>query len=380
MIKRNFFASRDFDIDLLRGFSVLLVITTHGLFSLNWLGFNNFLNQKQFATLRDNGYLGVSIFFVISGFLITRQILRGIQFDKDGKFNNIQDRRAIPHFYKRRISKIYPPLLTLFAITFLFSLMPFPILVDFAAAPYLTFLAFSHAMTFSYNEFYLGLGGSSPGLRGYIPLWSLSIEEVYYILWPIVLNFLRDRRILYIFLITIIIFSPAYRSENGLVSIYHLFGCADMLAMGSLTALLGSRNSYSRGRNFYLLKVSLLCMIFILLISLEIKSNYVIAPALVGILTSLYILTSINSQGRYKSSLGRIVKFLISPLGFLGILSYEIYLFHLVFFMLFFRLDYNFGLNTLSSIVPTTSLIICCFVMHFYLFEPIRGSLFKEKI
>lgn len=368
--------SRSLSVDFLRGCSILLVIITHGFFNMSLLGLDRILPAQNFTILRSNGYLGVSIFFVISGFLITSSLL-----NRNNQSPNDEDTVALKFelssFYAKRIGRLFPPLILLFVISVVLSYIGGIYLLDFELQPKLLFFtAAFHAFTFTYNGYYLGLGGSTPGLRHFIPLWSLAIEEVFYLVWPILLKGLKSTRLILVFLGVLIIFAPAYRIEHGYISQYHYLGCVDMLALGSLVAFLRKSAKISKiaNRAIFLLPVTLLVIFFVLCV-VDIDEHFVIAPSLVGGLTGFYLLLSNNFDQRTA----RVIyfKYLVSPLSLLGMLSYEVYLFHLMFMNIFYRLDFNNGTNYLSGPVPLVSLMLFSYFLHRFLFEPTRIKLTK---
>lgn len=146
------------DIDGLRAVSILLVVGYH---AQPWLV--------------PGGFIGVDIFFVISGFLITRIILTQA---KAGSFSPLE-------FYARRIRRIFPALIVVLAATYLigwFVLLPdgFSLLGKSIAA----------GAGFLSNLFQLGQTGyfaPDAAENPLLHLWSLGIEEQFYIFWPPVL-------------------------------------------------------------------------------------------------------------------------------------------------------------------------------------------------
>jgi peptidoglycan/LPS O-acetylase OafA/YrhL len=143
------------DIDGLRAVSILLVVGYH---AQPWLV--------------PGGFIGVDIFFVISGFLITRIILTQA---RAGAFSPLE-------FYARRIRRIFPALIVVLAVTYLigwFVLLPdgFALLGRSTAA----------GVAFVSNLFQLGQTGyfaPDAGENPLLHLWSLGIEEQFYIFWP----------------------------------------------------------------------------------------------------------------------------------------------------------------------------------------------------
>ena len=149
------------DIDGLRAFAILSVILYH-------LGFG----------LTRGGFIGVDIFFVISGFLITGIIKREI--DCTGRFH-------YTHFYIRRIRRLFPALFVTVTVTLMLSIFLF-------SSSHLERLGGStiHALS-SLSNFYFwaeaGYFDSAAGVKPLLHTWSLSVEEQFYLLWPFLFVF-----------------------------------------------------------------------------------------------------------------------------------------------------------------------------------------------
>ncbi len=145
------------DIDGLRAIAVLLVVIYHA-----------------FPELLPGGFIGVDIFFVISGFLIS-----GILFK-----NCAQNQFSLSEFYARRIRRIFPSLIAMLSVCFV-------------AGWFLLFAdEFNQLGKHSFKAAFFVLNFSLASKHGYfetdalfkplLHLWSLSIEEQFYIFWPIV--------------------------------------------------------------------------------------------------------------------------------------------------------------------------------------------------
>lgn len=173
-------------IDALRGASILLVVIHHlGLrIPLHKTGAAAWLPVPVLKGLIYNGYEAVFIFFVISGFLITRHTL-----ERDGALHSI-DWRA---FYVRRVARILPCLLGIVVLLLLCHVLGLPnYTIDTQRQSPLG--ATLSALSFTLNV-YEGRTGWLPG--GWDVLWSLSIEEVFYIAFPLLcLSFGRTRWLL----------------------------------------------------------------------------------------------------------------------------------------------------------------------------------------
>ncbi len=178
-------AARSQGIDLLRGLSIVLVILNHiGLrIPLKHTALGVLLPGWVSSALNFNGYEAVCVFFVISGFLITGNSLR-----RWGSLPRID----LKGFYARRFARIVPCLLLLVAVLSLFHLMDIP---DYRIHRPDQSLgrAVASALGF-YLNWYEGHTGYLPG--NWDVLWSLSIEEVFYIGFPLVCLLTRRTAVL----------------------------------------------------------------------------------------------------------------------------------------------------------------------------------------
>jgi peptidoglycan/LPS O-acetylase OafA/YrhL len=184
-----------------------------------------------------NGQLGVQIFFAVSGFLITSTTLR-----RWGTLSAIKPRE----FYQLRFARIAPLLLLLLAIL---SGLHFAQVKGFIVSEKTGGLgrAVLAALTFHVNLL--------EARRGYLPpswdiLWSLSVEEVFYLFFPLVCLLFRRSRLLLVPLFAFVVVGPFARSvafnHNPVWREYSYLGWMDAIAMGCLTALFAQRYRLSR--------------------------------------------------------------------------------------------------------------------------------------
>jgi peptidoglycan/LPS O-acetylase OafA/YrhL len=153
------------EIDGLRAIAVGVVILYHAQITI--------FGHQPFK----GGFIGVDIFFVISGYLITSIILK--ELITTGYF-------SFKYFYERRIRRILPALLFIMLISLPFAwmyLLPSSF-VDFSKS-ILYSLGFSSNFYFYYSD--QQYGAESGFLKPFLHTWSLSVEEQFYILFPIVL-------------------------------------------------------------------------------------------------------------------------------------------------------------------------------------------------
>jgi len=151
------------DIDGLRALSVIAVILYHANFQFN--------DQYLFR----GGYIGVDIFFVISGYLITSLITK--ELNDTGSFNFV-------NFYLRRARRILPVLI-LIILCFIpfawFYLLPNS-LTDFSSS---IFFSTFFTSNFFFNNIGHDYGDTLSITKPFLHTWSLSVEEQFYILYPL---------------------------------------------------------------------------------------------------------------------------------------------------------------------------------------------------
>jgi len=146
------------DVDGLRAIAVLLVI-----------GFHFYPNHVR------GGFIGVDVFFVISGFLITRLIVTGLE---DRSF-------TVADFYARRIRRIFPALVLVLAVSLIAGwLLLLP--PDFRDLGKHTAASSAFVANFTFLQ-EAGYFDSTAELKPLLHLWSLGVEEQFYIVWPVLM-------------------------------------------------------------------------------------------------------------------------------------------------------------------------------------------------
>lgn len=226
-------AERNHGIDALRGISILLVILNHvGIrIPLSKSAAGAVLPPLLMNVLNWRGYEAVFIFFVISGFLIT-----GLSLRRWGSLNSI----GMGGFYGRRFARIVPCLVGLVLIL---SVM------DLAGVPYFVIHRPGQSLT---GAIWAALGlhlNWYEGHTGYLPgnwdvLWSLSIEEVFYLAFPIIALLTRRKWVLLPLLVALALSLPYTRDALNAHPIWrekaYLPGMA-AIATGMIGALIAAR-------------------------------------------------------------------------------------------------------------------------------------------
>jgi peptidoglycan/LPS O-acetylase OafA/YrhL len=311
--------SRNSGIDLLRGLSIVLVVMHHvGLrIPLKQGVLSAFLPKWFLDALIYNGYEAVFVFFVISGFLITSHTLA-----RWGSLGAIDARS----FYARRAARILPCLVLLVAVLSALHLAGARDYIIHQAGQSLprTILA---ALGLHLN-WYEGHTGWLPG--SWDVLWSLSIEEVFYLGFPLVCLGLRRNRVLVPALVLLALSLPASRAALTAHAIWqekaYLPGMA-AIAMGVLAALAAARLGPQRpGRVALLRGLGLAGLVAVLCFEHRLWPLLGNGTLLLLTLASAALVLALHLQARDGTLR------LLPGTGWLcscGRLSYEIYLTHM---------------------------------------------------
>lgn len=290
------------ELDSVRGIAVLMVLFYHGMTPPLSPPLSSWA-RTLFAVTRV-GWTGVNLFFVLSGFLIT-----GILLDTRTRPDYYQ------RFYFRRVLRILPALYVTLAALWLLGEISLRLLAVSAF-----FLANS------VNLFGLGLQ--------YGPLWSLAVEEHFYLLWPSLVRKFSSFMLVLV-LTGICLGTPALRVicwTGGRFpkdsAIFNTWFNLDGLALGSLLAVWIRHPSFSRRRMRQLAPAGLIVGVISFAVFARTTSNPLTLLPLSCNLASAGLLTSMLLAGTSRWS------FLVNRpiLKFFGSISYGLYLVHVLAF------------------------------------------------
>jgi peptidoglycan/LPS O-acetylase OafA/YrhL len=317
------------ELDGIRGLAIVIIVFHHF----------DYIGGKYFG---GRGFLAVDIFFVLSGFLITQILLsyrdRGIKLRK---------------FYLRRVARLYPILLV--------SVVSLSIYLrnDYQ------FLDRTPAVT---SVLYIKNFWPWGGVFG--PMWSLSAEEQFYFIFPVILfaglRLLKRKRFTIFVLLwlasvwTVALISSAPDFNFNSDGIFNLVVFRpSIILVGALIAL--HKDSLE---NLVAKHAKIALLLLPVLVYFTITVQF---PPLAGLATGLLIL-ALSERVRMTSLIARGLHliFAFRPLAWIGLLSYSIYIWHLP--MIFFSSE-HFTIQSVSPIWFFLVKLIAVSCVSFYLFE-----------
>jgi peptidoglycan/LPS O-acetylase OafA/YrhL len=305
-------------VDLLRGLAIFFVLMNH--VNIRLLGadvlYTRFLPAQLVHFLVWNGQLGVQMFFAVSGFLITSITLR-----RWGSLGQV----SLRDFYRLRFARIAPLLLLLL---FILSALHCAGIHHFVVGPETGGLgrALLAALTFHVNVL--------EARRGYLPgnwdiLWSLSVEEVFYLFFPLVCRVLGRSKSFFAILFVLIALGPfgrtVFAQGNEIWQEYSYLGGMEGIALGCLTALVVSRVRLSRTAIRVLGGAGAAIVTCSLIFSWQAYRGWLgrtgLNMTVLGVGTCMFI--AATAQARWQSPRW------LAPLLRIGQYSYEVYLTHM---------------------------------------------------
>ncbi len=319
-------------VDLLRGLSILFVLMNHVNMRLIFakIPYTKGLPHQLVYSLVWNGQFGVQMFFVISGYLITSTSIR--RWGLPGSL-------VVKDFYLLRVARIAPLLLLLLCI--LGGLHGLHV-EGYVVQPKTGGLkrALLAALTFHINFL--------EATRGYLPaswdiLWSLSVEEMFYLFFPLAARLLRTKKLLVALLTIFVIAGPFARAKafnpNPVWREYSYPGGMDAIVLGCLTAMFLSGKRLSKAAMYACGAVGIALLIFSLGFSIR---AYTWGLGRNGLnMTVLAVGTCLAVAAAAQS--GWQAPRLFGPLLLLGRHSYEVYLTHMFVVLGAFAVFVHYG-------------------------------------
>jgi len=335
------------DIQFLRGISVIAVI----LFHLN----NSYL---------PGGFLGVDIFFIISGYLITNIIIK----------KKINNKFSLKEFYFARAKRILPTFFFVLIITYIICYLTF-LPSDLKIASRNSFFINLFLGNFNYYYFSSDYFSIASSLDPHIHLWTLSLEEQFYILYPLLFIFFFKKNIKLLlkvlFLISIISILFYLFSNNFKSVFYLLHGRIWQLMLGGIISIIHLKKiNYKKKFLNYLSSFGLALIIFsFFVINDNLLNSYRLAIFVPSIGVFLIL---INKENKFPNIFGS--KIFI----FFGGISYSLYLWHQPI-LSFYKLYFNDQQNILFILFLLILMAILSLLTKIYIEDYFRNYFFKEK-
>lgn len=341
------------NLDGLRFLCFLAVFTVHSLHTDNPAVQSNFFFKFIVGDLLANGGLGVNFFFVLSGFLITYLLI--LEKQTTGRIN-------ILHFWFKRVIRIWP----LYFACVLFGFVIFPLIKQY--------LGQSVEESADLNLYLLFLGNFDILKNGWPDatelgvLWSISIEEQFYLVWPVLLYFIPIKRYWVVFS-SVLLISLIFRAFNDipLVFHYHTLSCISDMAVGGFGAWLVLTPVF---RNFIvrLSKVQII-LIYVVFFTLfvfkeQLLDQIFVLRILERLIISVLIVLIILEQNYSSNSFYKMGNFKrISKLGLTTFGNYMLHVIGILIVVTLFKLfKITDNIYTLLIIVPILSLILTIYL------------------
>ena len=311
-------------------------------FTLHREIWGDFTEQSWFQAIYkvfEKGHLGINLFFVLSGFLITYLLLW--EQKKSGKIN-------LANYLMRRTLRVWPLyfLIIIFGF-FVFPRLPYGIETIHELWRYALFLA-------NFDELLVGLNDSINFLTA---IWTVAVEEQFYIVWGLLIGLFafRKKSMYIIFFSLIILFSIGFRMMNynePRMLYFHTFAVMSDLGIGGLIGLLAFQNKIQR----FFENISRLTIIVTYLVGLALIlfENLIFHGALVSIariVPGVFFAFVILEQVYSKKSFLKIDR--IPLMKYSGDISYGFYMFHCIaiYYWAMIFSDYHFTEHLYQFIV-----------------------------
>ena len=352
--------NKDYRLDIqgLRALAVLLVFFAHA----NWYPFSG-------------GFIGVDIFFVISGYVITQLLI---------KSHNRNGTIIFHDFYARRLLRLLPALILMTLLTCVVALVfltPVEQLIQYDSA--------LSAVLWVSNIFFidsnLNYFAPSASQNLYLHTWSLGVEEQFYLIWPIIMllglkffSIAKNKLLgLFVFLLSIIILSIIthvyFTIYSNIFSFFLMPTRAWQFGLGALIAVLHSSKIkiFANQKPAFLLELGMVLGLTMIFFSAILFGHYTPYPNWQVLIPSLGVALVILPKYNPKQSFIGII-LTTKPLVFIGNISYSFYLWHWPILLLCKKLVHYFPFaNTAFALLLT---MVMSLISYYFVEQPIRKN------
>ena len=311
------------------------------------------------------GFLGVDVFFVISGYLITDLILKDIS----------NDGFSVIGFYDRRVRRLAPALITvclLSTICSFFMMLPYD-LKNYGQSLVATMLSANNVLLFLTSGYWSHAAEFKPLYH----TWSLAVEEQFYLLVPVVLLILTKRKwnnvnvlIASTCILTLCSFTLSVVSEDREFNFLMISHRMWELLAGSLVAIYIRASPVKKNNIFALTGITLI--LYSYSFPFHISENQALYTLLPILGTVMFIVFSSDSKSSGKL-------FANKPTQLVGSMSYSIYLVHMPM-LAFFRLSSEEEPSTIAEMICVCVSVIVAFPIWRYVENRFRGTAWSAKV
>ena len=342
------------DINGLRAISVIAILIYH-------------LNPSALI----GGFAGVDIFFVVSGFLITQIVFKGIN---DGNF-------SFKNFYTRRIKRIFPALILVILLVIMLSILHFSSIKFLKIGEIIQFTGMQISNLFFIKKIgYFDLTHDFQN-NPLLHTWSLGVEEQFYLIWPLMLvilcKFFQKRTVFFVVLslslISLVVTELLLYNGFDNYAFYFPFSRFWELSLGGLLAL----NIIPQLKNQATIYILNLVGIFVIIASflLITDSHFPGIKALPSCLGAFLIIYS--GTNNEFNIFCRISK--IRLLTTIGLISYSLYLFHTPFIAFYKEIFDITILNVSECIFISLISLFVAYLSYRFIENPFKESLNNVK-
>tara|TARA_B100000787_G_C16185417_1_gene294361 strand:+ start:259 stop:2160 length:1902 start_codon:yes stop_codon:yes gene_type:complete len=342
------------DIDGLRALAIISVVIYHA---------NIYFDNFRFLS---GGYLGVDIFFVVSGYLITSIIVKEINFNN--KFN-------VLNFLESRSRRIFPVLLIslIFFLPIGYLLLLPSLLIEFSQSQIFSTFFLSNIYFYFSDQLY---GSTSSFYKPFLHTWSLGVEIQYYIIFPLLILvylkfFKKLRSSFFIIFIIISLTLSIYLADLGVdrleysyFNFYLLPSRIWEIFIGALAVFYNIKISERKRSSLSFLSVLL---IVLSLLFFKDTTKHPSAITLIPVF-STFALIILASE---KNFITKILSFKIFV--YVGLISYSLYIWHYPIFS-FFRISGYLSDSSYQKIIIIMSVLFFSTLSYFCLEKPFRNK------
>ncbi len=314
--------------------------------------------------LLPGGYLGVDVFFAVSGYLMTKHIMDQVEL---GTW-------SMQKFFKRRVKRLFPALYTVIALTLVAAIVFFPPdrVETTAKSSIAAIFAVSNFFFWRTTDYF----DTSSSIDPLLHTWSLGVEEQFYLIWPLILfgfsRIFKSEKALFVLILCLfgisIISSEYFVRINSSTAFYLLPFRIFEFAIGGFFALLVRKY----GTNSRWAKTTFLISILITSMCFFVLNDSSKIPGVIA----LFVLLPVSITFACDLKLKPLTLVFLKPFKLIGDFSYSLYLVHwpiIIFWPLLFP---KFSPNEIILIVVK---LVVCLISGFLLYRYVETPLREQK-